>query len=343
MQEPPLDLKICGKSLEPVPLAFDDSHVAGQLVYMLPFSAALRPCETLLSCLWELVLLAHSVVVVGADAAAAARGALAVLSIISPLTFAGEVRPFLDVDNPAVLASLNVTRPCIVGVVGTAAVSRLPVPEGGWHVVWLVEPKGLSSSYSPALASEPPPASGFDESSDALILRSQVMRLVVEFFAPLDSYAAQLLAAAVKATTAFRAAPPPFFDSTAALAWLEETHLPRTNPQAAKRLLLYRRFFSSPTFGLWRLSKQVEAAPDLIAAQLAAIKALPTTVQKLGELELVDVIIRASEAARLAGDGTVRTALEAEVERMRAALPIDLQQSMPGAIMSGFTPHVTTT
>lgn len=69
---------------------------------------------------------------------------------------------------------------------------------------------------------------------------------------------------------------------------------------------------------------------------------LATVVAKLGELELVDVIIRASDAARAAGSGQVRAALEEEIARMRTALPIDLQQSLPAAILGTYSPRYVT-
>lgn len=337
MQEP-MTLRLLGEALEPVPLAFHDTHVPGQLVYLLPISAALRACTPHLSCLWEIVLLSQHILVVAPNAATASRGVLAVMSVISPMCYAGDVRPFVDAHNTAAVASLSVSRPCIVGVVGSEAMSRLPSPPHGWNVLWLTEPLGLSSAYAPALPSEAPPAAGFDESSDALVLRSHLFRLVADFCAPLDAFAALQLAAAQRATTAFRVTPVPLFDGNAALDWLEQTHLPRTHPVAARRLTLYRRFFASPTFGLWRLNRLVEDGAALLTAQLAAIKGLPALVAKLGELELVDVIIRANEAARAAGPGPVRAALDAEVSKMRAALPIDLQQSLPATLLGTYSP-----
>jgi hypothetical protein len=226
-----------------------------------------------------------------------------------------------------------------VGVVGLGAVANLPAPESGWNVLWLVPPMGLSSAYEPALPSETLPTSnGADESSESLLLRGHLIRKVADFCAPLDAFAAQQLVGAQKNTSAFRVAVPPLFDAVAALEWLEQSHLPRAHPTSAKRALLYRRFFASPTFGLWRLHRQAEDGASLVATQLAAIRALPTTVAKLGELELVDVIIRASDTARMAGEGPVREALEIEVSRMRASLPIDLQQSLPAAILGTYSP-----
>lgn len=277
LQEPALTLTLRGQPLDPVPLAFTDTQIAGQLVCMMSVSSALRPCVSHLSCLWELVLLAQSILVVGPDAPTVARGVLAVISCISPLSYAGDFRPFLDVLNPTAVASLNLKRPCVVGVVGAGAVASLPAPDAGWHVLWLVPPLGLSSAYAPALPSDPVPiVNDADESSESLLLRGHLIRKVADFCAPLDAFAAQQLVPAQKSTTAFRIGQPTLFDGVAALEWLEQTHLPRSHPLAAKRILLYRRFFGSPTFGLWRLNKQMEDGAALASTQLAAIRGLPT-------------------------------------------------------------------
>lgn len=95
--------------------------------------------------LWELVLLGEPLLVLGSSPPLVAQAVLALTSLVWPLTYAGDFRPFFNIHSDAFRAMQAAKSPALPSVLlGVTNPFILKTLKGWPHVLQLPEPPGTS-------------------------------------------------------------------------------------------------------------------------------------------------------------------------------------------------------
>ncbi|KAH7731030.1 hypothetical protein AAVH_02079 [Aphelenchoides avenae] len=294
-------------------------------VHEVEFYRNLKSVVAHLQQLWELVLLAEPLVVIAPTPAICSGIVTSLVSLIWPLKFCGEWRPFFtihDSDFSEIASSPKPTKSIVLGVTNPFFSKTF----GEWpHILRVGDANGgqvasagkhyKKSSGNKTLDLNPGMYSQYrtylhhDKSlmkkllkvgdrPDAVqntILRRHFMELTESFLIPLERYLATLLPLR-KQITPFKAVPQskPFVveDFLASLR--------QTGPVLASGVKgdwegLYKRFLSSPNFEGWRQKRQTDVDKQLRATHLDVLCTAELSRDVLStrqEVEVVDLVLK---------------------------------------------------
>lgn len=261
--------------------------------------------------LWEIILLGEPLLIVSPTPAECSLTVLCLVSLISPLTYSGDHRPYFtlhDSDFPVYTAEnaegaclppvvLGVTNPFFLKALAhwPHVLATSNSPDGMIKRSFRSKHKPLAVAERSTLQSKlrPQVFSSSDATDPNEVLRRYFIRLTERFLHPLKKYFAKLMPFA-KSIHPFAAQPRVRnFNQTEFLDSLQLTKLSVTGSRLSEEKL-YTRFFNSPNFTDW-LRASTEAADEKLAALYRATLYEQLNRAQLSnrkDVEIVDLYLR---------------------------------------------------
>lgn len=351
-------------SLTPSPL--HNTH--GPLSVMIPSPheteafRVLAPVLPHLNLLWELVITAEPLVVMAMSPTTAANTVQTLVSLISPLKFGGDYRPFFTIHDsefkeyttrtsapPNVI--LGVTNPFFAKTLqhwphiirigdntGSPSTQKHKLKKASG--LKTVEQKpGVYTKYRPHLQADKGLVkrllkgvqTGRPVEVQSALLRRHLLELTQSFMIPLERYVASLMPlqkniSPYKAIPSLRPFNPDDFLATLELYGPQLTCGIRGDWEG-----LYRRFFRSVNFSLWFNARYQEVSDKLSELHLQALSEadLGGWVSTRSEVEVVDMVLRLrsklNDAESLHSSQHTRDKLNGHIQTLLLSLPEDLR------------------
>ncbi|VDL97480.1 unnamed protein product [Schistocephalus solidus] len=236
--------------------------------------------------IWELVLTAQPLLVMGSTPGQTSQTVQSLVSCISPLAFSADYRPFFTIHDAELkdvsrASSVYVTVPIQLG-----NVFRIKV------LVWCPTPLGRPS-HSSALAL----ASGTTEVRISRMIQRFFHDLTMSFLFPIEHYVAGLLPFQ-RDISPYKAVPQSGrFNMEEFFRTLETLGPQLTCEIKGDWAGLYRSFFSGPHFVAWLTRRESEIRAKLQSLHLSAIACADFTLwlEDRSEIEIVDMIIQLNQ------------------------------------------------
>nr|XP_053628863.1 protein DENND6A-like [Cherax quadricarinatus] len=322
----------------------------------------LAPVLPHLNLLWELVLTAEPLVVMAMSPTTAANTVQTLISLITPLKFSGDYRPFFTIHDsefkeyttrtsapPNVI--LGVTNPFFAKTLqhwphiirigdntGSPSAQKHKLKKAS--ALKTVEQKpGVYTKYKPHLQADKGLVkrllkgvqTGRPVEVQSALLRRHLLELTQSFMIPLERYVASLMPlqkniSPYKAIPSLRPFNPDHFLATLELYGPHLTSGIRGDWEG-----LYRRFFRSVNFSVWFNARHQEVSDKLSELHLQALcdADLGGWVCSRSEVEVVDMVLRLrsklTAADTLCVDQHTRDRLHAHLQTLFMALPEDLR------------------
>ncbi|KAK7074120.1 Protein dennd6a, partial [Halocaridina rubra] len=322
----------------------------------------LAPVLPHLNLLWELVLTAEPLVVMAMSPTTAANTVQTLVSLISPLKYGGDYRPFFTIHDsefkeyttrtsapPNVI--LGVTNPFFAKTLqhwphiirigdntGSPSVQKHKLKKASG--LKTVEQKpGVYTKYRPHLQADKGLVkrllkgvqTGRPVEVQSALLRRHLLELTQSFMIPLERYMASLMPlqkniSPYKAIPSLRPFNPDDFLATLELYGPQLTSGIRGDWEG-----LYRRFFRSVNFSLWFNTRYQEVSDKLSELHLQALSEadLGGWVSTRSEVEVVDMVLRLrsklNDADSLQTSQLTRDKLNAHIQTLLFSLPEDLR------------------
>ncbi|XP_068228763.1 protein DENND6A [Palaemon carinicauda] len=322
----------------------------------------LAPVLPHLNLLWELVITAEPLVVMAMSPTTAANTVQTLVSLISPLKFGGDYRPFFTIHDsefkeyttrtsapPNVI--LGVTNPFFAKTLqhwphiirigdntGSPSAQKHKLKKASG--LKTVEQKpGVYTKYRPHLQADKGLVkrllkgvqTGRPVEVQSALLRRHLLELTQSFMIPLERYVASLMPlqkniSPYKAIPSLRPFNPDDFLATLELYGPQLTSGIRGDWEG-----LYRRFFRSVNFSLWFNARYQEVSDKLSELHLQALSEadLGDWVSTRTEVEVVDMVLRLrsklNDADTIQTSQQTRDKLQAHVQTLLSSLPEDLR------------------
>ncbi|XP_042237259.1 protein DENND6A-like isoform X2 [Homarus americanus] len=322
----------------------------------------LAPVLPHLNLLWELVLTAEPLVVMAMSPTTAANTVQTLISLITPLKFSGDYRPFFTIHDsefkeyttrtsapPNVI--LGVTNPFFAKTLqhwphiirigdntGSPNTQKHKLKKAS--ALKTVEQKpGVYTKYKPHLQADKGLVkrllkgvqTGRPVEVQSALLRRHLLELTQSFMIPLERYVASLMPlqkniSPYKAIPSLRPFNPDDFLATLELYGPQLTSGIRGDWEG-----LYRRFFRSVNFSVWFNARHQEVSAKLSELHLQALcnADLGGWVCSRSEVEVVDMVLRLraklTTADSLCVDQHTRDKLHDHLQTLFMALPEDLR------------------
>lgn len=322
----------------------------------------LAPVLPHLNLLWELVITAEPLVVMAQSPTTAANTVQTLVSLITPLKFSGDYRPFFTIHDsefkeyttrtsapPNVI--LGVTNPFFAKTLqhwphiirigestGSPSTQKHKIKKAS--ALKTVEQKpGMYTKYKPHLQADKGLVkrllkgvqTGRPVEVQTALLRRHLLELTQSFMIPLERYVASLMPlqkniCPYKAIPSLRPFNPDDFLATLELYGPQLTSGIRGDWEG-----LYRRFFRSVNFSVWFNARYQEVSDKLSALHLQALcdADLGRWVSSRSEVEVVDMVLRLrsklTDADALPVSQHTREQLQAHLNTLFMALPEDLR------------------
>ncbi|XP_066951865.1 protein DENND6A [Macrobrachium rosenbergii] len=322
----------------------------------------LAPVLPHLNLLWELVITAEPLVVMAMSPTTAANTVQTLVSLISPLKFGGDYRPFFTIHDsefkeyttrtsapPNVI--LGVTNPFFAKTLqhwphiirigdntGSPSAQKHKLKKASG--LKTVEQKpGVYTKYRPHLQADKGLVkrllkgvqTGRPVEVQSALLRRHLLELTQSFMIPLERYVASLMPlqkniSPYKAIPSLRPFNPDDFLATLELYGPQLTSGIRGDWEG-----LYRRFFRSVNFSLWFNARYQEVSDKLSELHLQALSEadLGDWVSTRTEVEVVDMVLRLrsklNDADSIQASQHTRDKLQAHVQTLLSSLPEDLR------------------
>ncbi|CAL8129641.1 unnamed protein product [Orchesella dallaii] len=327
-------------------------------VYQADLFQALRPVLSHVHLLWELVLTAEPIVVMAPLPDTCANTVHALLSMIFPLRYCADYRPYFtihDSDFKEYTMKTNPPPPVILGVTNPFFAKTLQ----HWpHIIRMGETCGVNigklkkASNFKLLDSQPGVYTGYKPflqkdkgllkkivmgmqsqrpvEVQTVILRKHLHELTESFMIPLERYLASLMPLQKNICPCKSAPLPRPFNPEEFLATLDTSGPQLTTGIKGDWSGLYKKFFRSINFSEWYNMRYREAAEKLQALHLEIMSDsdIQSWISGRDEVEAVDLILRLREQiaqTNLPVKTDVREKLRTHVDSIIKTLPDDLQ------------------
>ena len=313
--------------------ARDGSDAAAPLLASVPQTSLLVVFHDLLPDLWRLwecMLLAEPLLVIGRDPRTTSEAVWHLVSFVRPVPLAGDFRPYFhihDYDFRALAARhgappgsvLGTTNPFFLQTCaawphklrlsssfarGTVAPGR-GVRGGGGPAAGFASPRRRRVSKDRALLREIQAAVArpAEHARASALLRRYFADLTERFLAPLHQYVATLIPASFDLSSPAEVPPIRAFQQDSFLAWLKTHPGPlrlrqRSLSTAAQlRQSLYADFLQSPNFSLWLQGRVAAAQDEQWQRRIAALAVgdVVTYGRTRSEVEAIDLFLRLRE------------------------------------------------
>lgn len=284
--------------------------------------------------LWECMLLAEPLLVLGGDPRSTSDAVWHLLDLVRPVPCAGDFRPYFHIHDYDYAALVTRNKPQAGTVLGVTNPFFLEACETWPHVVRLSAPRRTGSAVPGRSANSTPPAAGVGMatrrrrrvSRDSGVLREvqalaaqpaervrasallkrHFAELTERFLAPLNRYVATLIPTEFDLSSP--AEPPRLrpFSAEAFLASLRSESAPL--PVRSRNLLtgpavrhtLYADFLQCPNFSLWLQARVAAAEEEQWRRRIAALSSGDVVAygRANSEIERVDLYVRLTEEIR---------------------------------------------
>ncbi|XP_058164995.1 protein DENND6B isoform X11 [Dasypus novemcinctus] len=329
--------KPCGREkLLPAPVVLASVHE-------LDLFRCFQPVLMHVQMLWELVLLGEPLVVLAPSPAVSSEMVLALTSLLRPLRFCSDYRPYFTVHDSEFKELTTRTRAPPKVVLGVTNPFFTKMLQHWPHILRVGEPRmsGLYTSYAAHLHRDKALLKRLlkgvqkQRPSDvqSAVLRRHLLELTQSFIIPLEHYLASLMPLR-KSIVAWKTPPQirPFRQDDF-LRSLEHAGPQLTCFLKGDWLGLYRRFFKSPHFDGWYRQRHQEMAQKLEAVHLEAIceADIEAWMKDKSEVEVVDLVLKLREKLvraqghRLPVKAETLQRAQLYIEMAIGALPKDLQ------------------